>query len=126
MSGLPCIECGAFDDCNCAADPGPECRHCEVPIDEATCFETGSAFLACSVRCALALDTFGHEEKCEHPTCTDGAPLTLPVMLCAFCRAETADGATAHVSCRKRVRNAIAGEATALSAFGAFGREGRS
>lgn len=84
----------------------PECAHCEVPIDEVDCIESGD-FLVCSTRCAVALGSYGHTERCMAVECADGAVLTLPTMLCAFCDQPTG-GATAHPSCRDRAKRALA------------------
>lgn len=82
------------------------CAHCRIDLDEATLIETSAGLDCCGTRCAVAL-YFNHDEDCQRPECADGAPLTLPPVLCCYGDGPTG-GPMAHESCRQKVRNALA------------------
>lgn len=114
---------GYLGPCHGAEPDITVCAHCEIDVNESDCIETAHGFLACSTMCGLALEGYGHREACERPECADGAVLTLPVQLCAYCDGLTPDGARAHAECRSHAMNALTMQASA-GTFAAFGREG--
>lgn len=94
----------------------PMCMHCYQDIDPSEAFDAiGEVF--CSLRCAMAVAAFGHAENCQDGSCADGAALTLPPQLCAFCETAVASGDTAHPSCREKVRRALELQDAAVGKF---------